>query len=229
MNTKMKATALLLVGCLALVAPLSAYADNTAEAPAKAGKGVRVERLKAAGEGLRERTKLSKEERQERILNLFTQYAPELADAEAALMADHAAVHTELDAVHDELKAIREDRKGEAQAIMEPIRAEIRQQVENGELTPEEAKEALQEARIAQLGDEALKALKEDLQAVREAIKAQAEVRKGIMETLRAAVKAQDDQGANAALTELHQLHQEHLTLDEEKLEILQEILAVMQ
>lgn len=229
MNKRMKVTVLMLVSCLVLAAPMSVFAATAANPVAKADAGIRAERLKAAGEGLREKAKLSHDEWQERILSLFARFAPELAEAEADLMAEHTAVHTDLDAVHAQLKALREDRQGELKDIMAPIRAEIRRQVDSGELTPEEAREALQEARIAQLGDENLKALKEELQVVREAIKAQAEVRKGIMETLRAAVKAQDAQGANTALSALHQLHTEHLTLDEEKLEILLEILSILQ
>lgn len=228
MNTMKRTAAVMMVLCMAMATPLGAFADNGA-ATADTVKPARAEKLMAKGEALRENAGQGKKARQERVLALFDQYAPELASEEAALMAEHNAVHVELEAVHSSLKDIREGNREEVKAYMAPIREEIRQQVKAGEMTPEEAKEAIQEALLAQFGSDDVKALREELQTVRDAIKAQAEVRKGILETLKTAVKAQDEAGANAALTDLYHLHAEHVALDQEKLGILQDILAALQ
>lgn len=208
------------------------FADTT-QTPQKTtlqNRPVRTQAVKEEGptsflKGLKERVKSG--DHSERVLALFEQYAPDLYDQEVVLKAEHDRLHEAFQAIHQQMKDLKEAKKTEVQAYVETIKADIIAMVDAGEITVEEARTMVQ-AMIAETFGE-----KPDFTAYKEAleaIKVQQEALRAQRDTLKAPLKEaltnEDTDAIYTILVTLQEIHEAHVSNDQEKLPILEAMLA---
>ncbi len=121
---------------------------------------------------IREENNVNREARHEKMLELFEAYAPDLSEAFVTLTEEH---HT----FHEARQILREDYKTDIQTSTEAIRASV----EAGELTREEAYEAIMAIR------EENQDLKNLIQPILEEKKVALEEEKAINQEIREALK----------------------------------------
>lgn len=144
--TKFMRTLMLTGICATVMVSGFAFADDT-ESAGNGGNRLGQQRVtqeereakRAEMQAQREERQAQRDERQVKLMELVETYAPDLVD-------DFEAAFEEAESLQDEMQAIREANQltdDEKEAIRAEVEA-IREQVQSGEMTIEEAREAIQ-------------------------------------------------------------------------------------
>lgn len=153
-----------------------------------------------------------KEIHRSRLTSIINEYAPVLLGEFQNFWDAHDAVHAELLV---ERERIAGENKEEAIAFAERVKAKVLA----GEMTREEAKAEI-EAFRAELKAER-DSIKAEIDALKDALNVPEDVIKGLHESLKAAVASEEGDAIVAILEEMIELHPQHITFDEAKLELL--------
>lgn len=164
-----------------------------------------------------------REIRSEQMLEIVSNFAPELYEDYEEAVNSHEILHLNLFNKHEE---IRESHFAEIKIEVQELKDELFAQVEAGELTFREARDQIQD--FMKTNRESLKA---ELDAFRDEIsdeaddwKSNQEVIKGLFEDLKVAIDSEDTESANEIIYDLYNYLLDHIQFDQFKLDTLNEM-----
>lgn len=189
-----------------LLVPSLSFADETAP-PAQKTFNVEDRLHERFGE-VQER----KEVYRERLIDLVSEFAPELLADFESFWNDHDDIHTQLMA---ERERIAETKRTESMAFFESIKA----RVTSNEITREEAKLELEAFRAAERAER--ESVKAEFEALKESMDVPQEVIKDLHDSLKDAEEIGDVETVKEILMELISYQPQHLAFDQAKLELM--------
>jgi hypothetical protein len=165
-----------------------------------------------------------------RNVKLFTNYNPSNLEGYLELYDEHESIHESIKVVKEELKELREEENGYTREESKSFREELKAKVESGEIIKEEVSPLIEEftgmsreeAKLAR-GENSLE--KEELDSINEKLKENIESRKVVKKNIFESLLENNDSLVEANLIELLSLQNEHKEYDEQKLQLLEEIL----
>jgi len=173
-----------------------------------------------------EKTTEEKEELRQEIIDL---YAPDLADEFNALKFDHDETHVDLAELKEDLKIEKEANQAVFRQEVKAYIDDLKVQIESEKITREEAAETFEVYTENVKADrEALKINKDEFEALRAEFETNKESRLAKRSEINEAVKAEDADAVYEALQEILPLYEEHLALDELKLNYYKEQLETL-
>lgn len=204
---------MILVLAMAMLVPTMAFADEATEGRPTERSEERVEKVKAS------------------IEDAITEYLPSRLDEWLAGKADHENVHVALEAMKEEQKLLNDARRAEIKETLMALKESLKAQLENEEITREEAKAIIEEAKLPYQAD------KEFFTSIRtqaESLRAEKEINKNSRVALRESIKVmiqneEDPSAIAAALSQLIDLQLQHLHYDYSGLDLRTQVVNYLQ
>tara|TARA_Y100000588_G_scaffold231174_1_gene244930 strand:+ start:303 stop:1022 length:720 start_codon:yes stop_codon:yes gene_type:complete len=227
---EIKMTKKLLSGLVASLLIFGALIPNTTfadEVPTDGDQGGNIQTKEMRNPFAGEKTERTPEEKAELRLELVETYAPDQVDTYSALVVEHQNLHAAIDSAKEEIKEIRESKREEAKEDLKAYIEGLKSQIENEEITREEA---------AELFDTYTEELKENRESFKpdqdalDKIKADLEANKSARQTVRASLKeaidSEDTDAAYQLILDLIELGAEHNVIDQVKLDLIEDLLS---
>ena len=166
----------------------------------------------------------------EKNVKLYTNYNSEDLDEYLAYYSAHKSVHENLIEIREELKGLHEDKTGFSKEEAKVYRKKLGEKVKSEEITREEAKVMFEEfTGITKDDIEAKKAegstYRDDLEALKINSESNLEKRKEIKKEIFDNLLENNDDEVKSLMKQLLNLLDEHLEYDNEKLDILSNII----